>query len=251
LPGGNVKNVDNTSRAPCIPNGIPVAADLSAGSVFVTHSCAHGRIVHRFNARVRHGSVRATGDSMNLIPNDFHSSDLNARVSIEIHRAFVASGNRICTCVNSSTETTCSVRPPCQQRYDSDMPFEVNIDHQRRLVASVWRGNVDVSECVSYIDGVWGDPAVQAYNELVDFRDVEHFDLQTEDIERLVFRSRAVADPGARARSAMVASDAVVFGLSRMYVSLRDVDDEHRREWRVLEDYDEAVRWLDGDSDSG
>ncbi len=124
------------------------------------------------------------------------------------------------------------------------MSFEVDIDHERGLVASVWRGIIDEAECVAYIEGVWSDTAVAAYDELVDFREVTDFRLGPDAITRLVSRSRSVADPQACARSVMVASEAVVFGLSRMYVSMRDVDDEHQREWQVLTDYKEALSWL-------
>lgn len=129
------------------------------------------------------------------------------------------------------------------------MPFEVDIDHERGLVASVWRGRIDEAQCVDYIQGTWGDATVLAYDELVDFREVTAFDLQADAIQRLVTRSRSVADPGAKARSVLVASEAVAFGLSRMYVSMRDLDDEHQREWQVLDDYDSALRWLEESPD--
>ena len=125
------------------------------------------------------------------------------------------------------------------------MPVEVNIDNQRGLVASVWSGSVDEAQCSSYIEGVWGESTVSAYDELLDFRNVTNFELPIEAIQRLVTRSRSVAAPEARARSALVASEAMAFGLARMYVSMRDLDDEHQREWQVLTNYDEALRWLD------
>jgi hypothetical protein len=55
-----------------------------------------------------------------------------------------------------------------------------------------------------------------------------------------------VANPQARARSVLVASEALVFGLSRMYVSMRDLDGSHQREWQVTADYDKALAWLEG-----
>lgn len=124
------------------------------------------------------------------------------------------------------------------------MPFQVNVDHEQRLVSSVWEGEIDERVCIDYIEGVWGDPAVGEYDELVDFRPVTHMNLPTEAIQRLACRSRSVATVGAKARSVLVASEAMVYGLSRMYVSLRDMDDTHQREWQVLDDMDAARRWL-------
>ena len=124
------------------------------------------------------------------------------------------------------------------------MPFTVRIDHARRLVSSVWDGDVDEPLCTSYIEEVWGDPAVGDYDELVDFRPVRRMDLSTEALRRLVSRSRAVASPAAVSRSVLVANTDMVYGLSRMYVSLRDIDDSHQREWNVVDDIEVAQRWL-------
>ena len=124
------------------------------------------------------------------------------------------------------------------------MPYRVDVDHDRQLVSSVWEGDVDEALCTSYIEGVWGDPAVSGYNELVDFRAIAAIDLPMTAIQRLAVRSRSVADPDAVSRSALVASEALIYGLSRMYVSMRDEDDSHRREWKVLDNIDEARRWL-------
>ena len=125
------------------------------------------------------------------------------------------------------------------------MPYDVSIDHEQKLVSSVWRGDIDEAVCVSYINDVWGIPEIGAYDELVDFRKVTTMDLSIEAIQRLVSRSRSVATPDAVARSALVATGDIMYGLSRMYVSFRDMDDAHQREWKVVDDIDEARRWLE------
>jgi len=130
------------------------------------------------------------------------------------------------------------------------MPFEVTIDRELELVSSVWRGRIEESDCVDYIEGVWGDPSVGAYDEFVDFREVVTFDLATESIQRLVQRSRDVADLAAPARSVLLASEAMAFGLSRMYVSMREQIGGDRREWQVMSDHDAAVAWL-GETERG
>ena len=124
------------------------------------------------------------------------------------------------------------------------MPYSVDIDHEKRLVTSAWQGDVDEALCISYIDGVWGRPELGQYDELLDFRCVTSVDLSMEALQRLVSRSRSVADPSAISRSVLVATGELVYGLSRMYVSLRDSDDTHQREWNVLDDIDAAQHWL-------
>lgn len=124
------------------------------------------------------------------------------------------------------------------------MPFVVDVDHEQGLVSSVWEGDVDEALCISYIEGVWGDASIGAYDELVDFRPVKHVDLSLEALQRLVSRSRSVATPEAVSRSVIVAGGNLIYGLSRMYVSLRNVDDTHKREWKVIDDMEAARRWL-------
>ncbi len=125
------------------------------------------------------------------------------------------------------------------------MPYDVTIDHDRRRVASVWHGDLDEPQATEYIERVWSDPAILGYDELVDFRAVTSVSLGTDAMQRLVLRSRAVADPRARARTALVAAAGLVYGLSRMYVSMRDFDASHQREWQVTADYDGALAWLE------
>lgn len=124
------------------------------------------------------------------------------------------------------------------------MSYEVTIDHKRRLVASRWRGQVDESVFNDYIAAVWGDGSCADYNELLDFSAVDDIALDGAAVERLTRRSLAVADPDARARSALVAPQALVYGLSRMYVSLREANEPQAREWLVTGHLEEARRWL-------
>ena len=124
------------------------------------------------------------------------------------------------------------------------MPFEVTIDSDRRLVSVIWRGRVDEAGCAAYIEQVWSAGAVADFDELLDFRAVTDIDLTADAIQRLVSRSRSVSVPEAKARSALVASEALMYGLSRMYVSMRDLDDADQREWQVTDDYDAAVGWI-------
>jgi hypothetical protein len=37
------------------------------------------------------------------------------------------------------------------------MPFQVNIDHEKRLVSSVWAGEVGEAPGLDCIEDVWGD----------------------------------------------------------------------------------------------
>ena len=130
------------------------------------------------------------------------------------------------------------------------MPYKVDIDRAGRRISSIWRGVIDEATCMDYIERVWSDEDVLEYDEFVDFREIKEFLLDADAIRRLVDRSRGVADPAATARSVFVVADPKMFGLSRQYVSMRDLDDVHQREWQVTMDYEEARAWLDQNRDA-
>ncbi len=125
------------------------------------------------------------------------------------------------------------------------MPFTAEVDHDASQVRSVWEGIADEAQLIAYIDEVWSDPSVRGYCELIDFRAVTRVDVPSEAIATLAGYSRAFDNPDRPAKSAIVAPQALVFGLSRMFASLRGTDPEDRRTWRVFEDYQRACKWLD------
>ena len=95
-----------------------------------------------------------------------------------------------------------------------------------------------------YVERVWADPGVRELDEVVDFRAVTDIDLPGAAIAELAEYSRKLDNPRGYARSAVIASAQLAFGLSRMFASLRASVPENRREFRVFEDMASAERWL-------
>lgn len=124
------------------------------------------------------------------------------------------------------------------------MAFTVNIDLARRRVVSVWHGAVDRTLLFEYVERVWGDPQVRELDEVVDFSSVTDIDLPGTAIVELAEYSRALDNPDGYARSAVIASAQLAFGLSRMFASLRACSPGDRREFRVFEDAASAEQWL-------
>ena len=131
------------------------------------------------------------------------------------------------------------------------MPFVVSVDHASTIVHSSWDGTVDVDELVSYIDEVWREPAVKGYNELIDFREVSGVEVPSEAIAEIAAYSRAFDNPDQNARSAVVAPAGLIYGLSRMFSSMRALEPQDRREFQVFEQHAEAVAWLKQSQTSG
>ena len=126
------------------------------------------------------------------------------------------------------------------------MGYEVSVDAAHMLVHSRWHGVVDAAGFFDYIDTVWRDPAVQSYNELMDFRIVTRIDLSNSAIAELARYSQAFDDPGHAVRSALVADEALGFGLSRMFAALRSLLPEAGREFQAFRSEDDALVWLGG-----
>jgi len=127
----------------------------------------------------------------------------------------------------------------------SRMPFSVQIDPARRLVESRWEGIATAEMLVAYVDQVWADAAVRNYRELIDFRAVTEVQVPTADLQAFAEYSRQFDNPDVPARSAVIAATNLVYGLSRMFSTLRSLDPDDNREFQVFDDFDAGWRWLE------
>ena len=97
---------------------------------------------------------------------------------------------------------------------------------------------------IRYVDEVWSGPAVRSYHELIDFRGVTDVQVPSADLHAFAAYSRQFDNPERPARSAVIATASLVFGLSRMFSTLRSLDPSDRREFQVFEDYAIGQAWL-------
>ena len=126
------------------------------------------------------------------------------------------------------------------------MPFSVEVDVEQLLVISRWQGTVDEPLLRQYVDDAWTDPSRRGYNELIDFSGVTEVNASFETIQAMAEYSRQFDNPEGTARTALVAPSALIFGLSRMFSSLRTSDESENREFAVFESNTEAFDWLNG-----
>lgn len=125
------------------------------------------------------------------------------------------------------------------------MPFTVQIDSDRRLVKSRWNGIATSELLVAYIEQVWSDTNLRDFNELIDFRDIAEIQIPSDDIRKYAEYSRKYDNPEVSARSAVVATTDLVYGLSRMFSTMRALDPDDKREFRVFDDMGNALDWLE------
>ncbi|MGR8950328.1 MAG: hypothetical protein ACU84Q_19970 [Gammaproteobacteria bacterium] len=124
------------------------------------------------------------------------------------------------------------------------MAFTVEIDPTRLLVISRWEGEVNETRLRQYVDDAWTDPERRGYNELIDFSGVTEVNASFETIQAMAEYSRQFDNPDDSARTALIAPTDLIFGLSRMFASLRTSDEAENREFAVFESEHQALSWL-------
>jgi len=125
------------------------------------------------------------------------------------------------------------------------MAYDVRIDHELQIVESHWKGAATADMLADYVDRVWTDPELRNFNELIDFREVTDIQIPTEAIHAVAAYSRRFDNPDVAARSAVIAPPGLAFGLSRMFSTIRSLDPEDRREFKVFGDITAGRAWLE------
>lgn len=130
------------------------------------------------------------------------------------------------------------------------MPIAHSIHHQRKLVVAQGRGTLTGTDISDYQKGVWSDPEIACYDELVDMTHVEHIALESIGrVYQLAQVSAAMDQPSFRTKFAIIAADDMAFGLGRMYQTYRALDSRSTKEVGVFRSWDEALAFLGCNAD--
>jgi hypothetical protein len=125
------------------------------------------------------------------------------------------------------------------------MPLQYQIDHDRRLVLCEAHGTLSGEDILRYQQEVWSRPDVRGYDELVDMSDVaDHIVASPEAMRELAGISASMDPSGVRSRFAIVAPQAAIFGLGRMYGTYREMSEQSTKQVGVFRDRAEAFDWL-------
>lgn len=124
------------------------------------------------------------------------------------------------------------------------MGFEVELDIDKKLIVSRWQGAVDEAALRLYVDEAWTDPSRRGFNELIDLSGVSEVDASFEALQAVADYSRQFDNPDESARTAVIASTDLIYGLSRMFASLRSANEDDRRQFAVFESDEQAQAWL-------
>ncbi len=119
------------------------------------------------------------------------------------------------------------------------MPVSYRIDVANGIVYSEARGRVTDDEMIDHQNRLRDDPAFRSdFRQLYDFRGVEAVAVTTSGVRRLAEGNVF----GAGSRRAIVTAQEAVYGLVRMYQTLKDQSPDVLRIFR--DDIEEARTWL-------
>ena len=119
------------------------------------------------------------------------------------------------------------------------MPHEYGIDTARRLVSTRMWGALDRAEVLKTALELSEDPKLlPGFSELIDLREASATAISAEDVRAI---ASAQLDPVAR--RAFVVPDELMFGLARMFATLRELK-QVPEDINVFRTIEEAETWL-------
>jgi hypothetical protein len=126
------------------------------------------------------------------------------------------------------------------------MPITYRVDHEAKVVLAEGTGTVTDDDVFGYQREVWSRSDVRGYNELVDVSAVKHVKLPSAQRVRDLAEVSAEmeAQAGAAKRFAIVATSPIVYGLSRMFQTYREMDKRNKTQVKVFRNRQEALAFL-------
>jgi hypothetical protein len=123
------------------------------------------------------------------------------------------------------------------------MPLHVQVDFQREVIFVRGEGVVTDEDLIGYVEEYLGAQGLRGYDEFFDLSAADLLDVTYAGLAR-VAEYAAATDPQADpVKIALLVSEALGVGLSRMYQTLRE-SKGGRRHTRVFRDETECREWL-------
>jgi hypothetical protein len=123
------------------------------------------------------------------------------------------------------------------------MPLTVRVDPDNELLFIDGSGVVTDDDLLLYVQDYLSKEEFSAFDELFDLSTSDLFDVTYSGLSRLAAAAAATDPDAIRTKIAILVSETLGMGLSRMYQSLREVKGG-RRETRVFMDEGECREWL-------
>jgi hypothetical protein len=129
------------------------------------------------------------------------------------------------------------------------MPAKHNIDNKNKLITTTWFDTATDSELIDaltkYQREIKSNPDYQAYNEILDLREVGTIKLTTEGIQRIGEIAVKTDQVYIKTKLAIVVSSPLAYGLARMYEAYRNFAPNPNKEIQVFNEISEAHEWIE------
>jgi len=123
------------------------------------------------------------------------------------------------------------------------VPLTVHVIRSRRLIWAEGIGAVNDKDLEDYVRDYLGDGVLRSYDEVFDLTNADLLDLTYQGLSRVAAAAAATDSDSSPARIALLVSEPLAVGLSRMYQSLRE-SKGGRRHARVFYRASDVVDWL-------
>lgn len=124
------------------------------------------------------------------------------------------------------------------------MNISTQVDREKSLRRYTLQGLFDVSELIRFVKEVRAAPDFcPSIKILVDLREADISTVSVEAVETIIENVKKSWRDTGKNRAALVVSDTVGYGVSRMFQSMMSVDTVG--EVRVFKDMDEALIWIE------
>ncbi len=123
------------------------------------------------------------------------------------------------------------------------MPLNVQIDENQQVIFVRGEGIVTDQELLDYVREYLGDSRYNIYDELIDLTEADLQDLTYAGLSELASVVAATDPEAIPIKIAILISQSLGMGLSRIYSRLREFKGG-RRQTRVFWDRDECMEWL-------
>jgi hypothetical protein len=124
------------------------------------------------------------------------------------------------------------------------MPLAVHVDDERRVILVRGEGIVTDRDLLEYVQEYLSDPELRRYHELFDLREADLQDLTYGGLSSVASAAAATDSGEDPVKIAILVSQVLGLGLSRMYQTLREVKGGQRLT-RVFQDRLECMEWLE------
>jgi hypothetical protein len=124
------------------------------------------------------------------------------------------------------------------------MPLAVHVDDERRVIFVRGEGIVTDRDLLEYVQEYLSDPELRRYHELFDLREADLQDLTYGGLSSVASAAAATDSGEDPVKIAILVSQVLGLGLSRMYQTLREVKGGQRLT-RVFQDRLECMEWLE------